>query len=60
MHPENIYESVNFGSAIDDANRLGLWYLELSLLKECGYLETYRNRLKLGYVGDVEKVPWNM
>lgn len=58
VHPKNIYEPLKFGSAIYDSWNLGLWYLELSLLRECGYLEDYRNRLIPGWVGEVEKVPW--
>jgi hypothetical protein len=58
VHPVNEYDSVNFGPAIYDANKLGLWYLELSLLKECGYSGTYRNRLTAKSIGEVEKVPW--
>lgn len=40
-----------------DTWNLGLWYLELSLLKLCGYSETYYNRIKRGWVGGVEEVP---
>ncbi|AKB82513.1 hypothetical protein MSBR3_1935 [Methanosarcina barkeri 3] len=58
VHPRNIYEPLKFGSAIHDSWNLGLWYLELSLLRECGYLEDYRNRLIPRWVGEVEKVPW--
>lgn len=58
VHPKNIYEPLKFGPAIHDSWNLGLWYLELSLLKKCGYLETYRNRLIPGWVGEVEDVPW--
>lgn len=58
VHPVNEYDSVKFGPAIYDANKLGLWYLELSLLKECGYSETYRNRLTAKSIEEVEKVPW--
>ncbi len=58
VHPVNEYNSIKFGPAIYDANKLGLWYLELSLLKVCGYSETYRNRLTAKSIGEVEKVPW--
>jgi len=58
VHPKNIYEPLKFGPAIYDSWNLGQWYLELSLLKECGYLETYCNRLIPGWVGEVEDVPW--
>lgn len=57
VHPVNEYDSVSFGPAIYDANKLGLWYLELSLLKECGYSGTYYNRLTEKLIENIEKVP---
>lgn len=60
VHPKNLYEPLKFGPAIHDSWNLGLWYLELSLLRKCGYSEQYRNRLIPGWVGEVEKVPWEM
>lgn len=57
VHPVNEYYSVNFGPAIYDANKMGLWYLELSLLKECGYSGTYYNRLTEKLIENVEEVP---
>jgi hypothetical protein len=58
VHSKHIYDPLEFGPAIYDSWNLGQWYLELSLLKECDYLETYCNRLNPGWVGDVEKTPW--
>ena len=58
VHPKNKYHPEKLGPAIYDSWNLGLWYLELILLKECEYSETYCNRLNPGWVGNVEKVPW--
>jgi hypothetical protein len=58
VHSKNIYDPLEFGPAIYDSWNLELWYLELSLLKECEYSETYCNRLNSKWVGEVEKVPW--
>lgn len=41
-----------------EAYRLGLWYLELILLSLFDYQAPYYNRLRLGNIGDVERVPW--
>lgn len=42
-----------------EAWRLGLWYLELSLLSLIGFGGVYSNRLRRGgHVGEVESVPW--
>jgi hypothetical protein len=46
--PNILYETYN----------LGLWYLELSMLKLCGYWGTYSNRLTAKVVGEIEDVPW--
>ncbi len=37
---------------------LGLWYLELCLLKLFKYQGVYANRLTRRYQGQVEPVPW--
>jgi hypothetical protein len=58
VHPEHRYHPLKFEPAIDDVNRLGLWYLELSLLKLFNYSGEYYNRLKIGWIGEVEHVPW--
>lgn len=57
VHP-NPKNKGRFKSVYYDTWKLGQWYLELSLLKLCGYSETYCNRLNPGWVGEVEKVPW--
>ena len=50
----------NFSDIYYDIWLLGLWYLELSILKLCNYQGTYANRLvKERWVGTVENVPWN-
>lgn len=43
-----------------DAWKLGLWYLELSILGVCGYNETYLNRLTAKYSYEMEEVPWRI
>lgn len=58
VHPEHKYRS-QFGSAFYEAWNLGLWYLELSILRICGYSGSYSNRLVSNkWVGTVENVPW--
>lgn len=37
---------------------MGLWYLELAILRLCDYDGNYSNRLTSKWVGEVEKVPW--
>lgn len=44
-----------------EAWNLGLWYLELSILRICGYSGKYSNRLVNDkWVGTIEDVPWNV
>ncbi len=43
--------------AIVEARQLGLWYLEVALLKLFGHTGKYGNRLKRGRVGEVEDLP---
>lgn len=57
VHPEHKRRG-QFDSAIYETWNLGLWYLELSLLRICGYSVTYSNRLGSRWVGQVEDVPW--
>ena len=57
VHPEHKQRG-QFRSAIYETWKLGLWYLELSLLRICGYSGTYSNRLVSEWVGQVEDVPW--
>ena len=44
--------------AYRQARELGLWYVELLLLKLFGYSGLYSNRLTRKWTGDVETVPW--
>ena len=58
VHPEHKRED-DFSDIYYDAWRLGLWYLELAILRLCNYNGTYFNRLSDElWVGKVEKVPW--
>ena len=57
VHPEHKRRG-QFKSAYYEAWNLGLWYLEMGILAICGYVETYGNRLKQRWVGQVENVPW--
>jgi len=57
VHPEHKYHPVNFSKAIWDANKLGLWYLELSLLNLFKYHGKYYNRLEMSPVGTVFDIP---
>lgn len=41
-----------------EALELGLWYLELSLLHILGYKGNYKNRIKRGWFGLGEPLPW--
>jgi hypothetical protein len=59
VHPKNERRHL-FTGLYPDAWRLGLWYLELSILKICGYEGTYANRLTdEHWAGQVEEVPWS-
>jgi len=58
VHPEHKSRGKT-DKAIFEAWNLGLWYLEMSILRLCGYEGTYSNRLHLGkWIGEVEEVPW--
>ncbi|MDO9228851.1 MAG: hypothetical protein Q7U03_04705 [Syntrophales bacterium] len=57
VHPEN-KQHAQFHNAYFEAWRLGLWFLELALLRICGYSGSYSNRLTAKIVGQVEEVPW--
>lgn len=57
VHPEHKRRG-QFNSALFETWNLSLWYLELALLRLCGYSGTYRNRLSAEWVGQVEDVPW--
>ena len=42
-----------------EARQLGLWYLELAILRLSSYDGVYHNRLKTGHMSQIkEKVPW--
>ncbi|MBN1546320.1 MAG: hypothetical protein JW902_06645 [Syntrophaceae bacterium] len=41
-----------------EAWSMGLWYLELAILRLCNYEGNYSNRLTSKRVGEVENVPW--
>jgi len=57
VHPEHKHRG-QFRDVFYEAWNLGLWYLEKSILAICGYSETYGNRLKQRWVGQIEEVPW--
>lgn len=58
VHPEN-QDRMQYTHAYDEAWTLGLWYLELAILRLCGYTGTYSNRLlQRKWAGQVEDVPW--
>jgi hypothetical protein len=45
--------------AIFEASKLGVWYIELALLRLCDFHGLYRNRVTgATWEGTVEKVPW--
>lgn len=48
------------GLAISEAYTLGLWYLELVLLRLLDYQGDYGNRLNQSWVGQLEAVPWRV
>ncbi len=58
VHPEHKRHD-DFSGLYYDAWRLGMWYLELAILRLCDYKDTYANRLPdEHWVGQVEEVPW--
>lgn len=60
VHSEHKREE-NSTSIYYEAWLLGLWYLELSILRLCSYQGTYANRVvKERWLGTVEKVPWEI
>jgi hypothetical protein len=57
VHPEHKRHE-DFSGLYYDAWRLGMWYLELAILKICDYEGTYFNRVSDDlWVGQVEDVP---
>jgi hypothetical protein len=58
VHPEH-KRRAEFSDAYFEAWNLGLWCLELALLRICDYSGSYSNRLVVSkWVGQVEDVPW--
>jgi len=58
VHPEHKRRDV-FSDLYYDSWRLGMWYLELAVLRLCDYKETYANRLpREHWIGQVDEVPW--
>lgn len=57
VHPK-MKNSIPCAEAQRHARELGLWYVELLLLKRFGYNGLYSNRLTRKWIGDVEMVPW--
>jgi hypothetical protein len=46
------------GAARTEAWWLGLWDLELCLLRLFGYRGTYANRITQAFAGEIERIPW--
>lgn len=57
IHPDRKNKKQSFMVGYEGWN-LGLWYVELTLLKLFGHKGTYRNRLTQKWVGEVSNVPW--
>ncbi|MFA5687739.1 MAG: hypothetical protein WC959_01095 [Kiritimatiellales bacterium] len=57
IHPEHDDFDV-IKNALHDAWNLGLWYLEMGILAVCEYNGKYSNRLKTGWEGQLDDVPW--
>lgn len=58
VHPQKKYHGKFNSKVYYETCSLGLWYLELSLLKLCNYSGKYYNRLTLKPRGTIEDVPW--
>lgn len=57
VHPEGRL-SVPIARVIIEAWLIAQWYIELFLLSMCSYRGDYSNRLRAGWVGQIERVPW--
>ena len=57
VHPK-VRNGIPCSKVQRQARELGLWYVELLLLKRFGYSGLYSNRLTKKWVGDEERVPW--
>jgi len=58
VHPEH-KRRAQYSDAYFEAWNLGLWYLELAMLRICRYSGSYSNRLIKKWAGAVEGVPWS-
>jgi hypothetical protein len=59
VHPGK-RKRVKGGRAYYEALQLGKWYLELILLRSCGFNGSYACRLNIPmWIGGVEPLPWN-
>ena len=57
VHARQRYDTVPSGVHYE-AKNLGLWYVEMILLRFFKYRGVYSNRLVERWVGEVEHVPW--
>lgn len=57
VHPDRKHRG-KFKDAYFEAWNLGLWLLELAILRICDYTGDYNNRLTSRAAGQVETVPW--
>jgi hypothetical protein len=59
VHPDpNQFTNPSSPAVKIDAWQLAQWYIELILLRECGYWGQYGNRLRRRHAGETEDVPW--
>lgn len=56
VHPDSQTELPDYSSF--EGWKLSLWYIDLVLLRLCGYGGKYANRLAPRSTGEVESVPW--
>lgn len=59
VHPEHKSRG-KFGSIYVEVWSLGLWYLELAILRICDYSDFYVNRLKKPNIARIDSVPWKI
>ncbi|WP_417584421.1 hypothetical protein [Pelagibacterium sp.] len=50
--------STPLGPVVPETWRLAQWYLELAILRMCGYAGNHSSRLTARWVGEVSPVPW--
>lgn len=58
VHPKNRMILSGAENPLLDTWCLGMWYLELALLRASDFRGKYTNRLRATYAGEVETVPW--